>query len=62
MQDYNFLPKCREIIAVQIRKNTITGSLCLLLLMIILLPVIVYLAMKSDYVTYLFLGYAIFVV
>ncbi|EFG5659510.1 hypothetical protein GRQ74_23545, partial [Escherichia coli] len=62
MQDYNFLPKCREIIAVQIRKNTITGTLCLLLLMIILLPVIVYLAMKSDYVTYLFWGYAIFVV
>lgn len=62
MQDYSFLPKCREIIAVQIRKNTITGALCLLLLMIILLPVLVYLAMKSDYVTYLFWGYAIFVV
>ncbi|EMK5567193.1 hypothetical protein V9G89_004824 [Escherichia coli] len=62
MQDYNFLPKCREIIAVQIRKNTITGTLCLLLLMIILLPVLVYFAMKSDYVTYLFWGYTIFVV
>ena len=62
MQDYSFLPKCREIIAVQIRKNTITGALCLLLLMIILIPVLVYLAMKSDYVTYLFWGYAIFVV
>ncbi|EOG1717660.1 hypothetical protein ACK3OH_004548 [Salmonella enterica] len=61
MQDYSFLPKCREIIAVQIRKNTITGALCLLLLMIILLPVVVNLAMKSDYVTYVFLGYAIFV-
>lgn len=62
MQDYSFLPKCREIIAVQIRKNTITGALCLLLLMIILIPVLVYLAMKSDYVTYFFWGYAIFVV
>ncbi|EBK1113857.1 hypothetical protein P8G12_004239 [Salmonella enterica] len=61
MQDYNFLPKCREILAAQIRKNTITGALCLLLLMIILLPVVVNLAMKSDYVTYVFWGYAIFV-
>ncbi|EJF2737310.1 hypothetical protein M8E19_004429 [Salmonella enterica] len=61
MQDYNFLPKCREILAVQIRKNTITGALCLLLLMLILFPVAVYLAIKSGYITYVIWGYAVFV-
>ncbi|HAH4691373.1 TPA: hypothetical protein N2P55_003578 [Escherichia coli] len=60
MQDYNFLPKCREILEVQIRKNTITGAIWLLLVLLTLLPFTVYLAFKSDYVTYLLWGYAIF--
>ncbi|HGP2725765.1 TPA: hypothetical protein ACLGO4_004579 [Salmonella enterica] len=60
MQDYNFLPMCREILEVQIRKNTITGTIWLLLLLFTLLPVTVYFASKSDYVTYLLCGYAVF--
>ncbi|ELS6025025.1 hypothetical protein R5Q34_004568 [Salmonella enterica] len=60
MQEYAFISKCREIITVQVRKNTITGALVLTLLMVFLFPAVIYLSIKSDYVTFLLLGYASF--
>lgn len=57
MQDYAFIPKYREILTVQIRKNTITGALILSALMLVLLPFVIYTSLKSDYVTYSIICY-----
>lgn len=57
MNNYAFIPKCREIITVQIRKNTITGVLILGVLLLVMLPVLLYLSSKSDHVTYWLIGY-----
>ena len=57
MQDYAFIPKYREILTVQIRKNTITGALILSVLMLVLLPFVIYTSLKSDYVTYSIICY-----
>lgn len=57
MSNNPYILKCRELLTVQIRINTITGALVLAALMLFLLPFLIYAITKSDYVTYPFLSY-----